>query len=120
VDNTDATENAEGYRNFFITRGKLHSVYFIAQLSDPHNFIIIFDRNAQNVPDTRQKIRATDKTGSVNLPSDKPSGLVHSLVEKGMRVRIADVEQFSGHGNVASNALIFGNSNFWDGLLMTK
>jgi hypothetical protein len=61
-----------------------------------------------------------DKNHRMKLPCDKSSGLVHSLIEKGMRVRIADVEQFSGHGNVASNALIFGNSNLWDGLLMTK
>jgi hypothetical protein len=61
-----------------------------------------------------------DKSGRLKLPRDKSGGLVHSLIEKGMRVCIADVEQFSGHGNVASNALIFGDSNFWDGLLMTK
>lgn len=67
-----------------------------------------------------RKIRRGDKIGRINLPCNKSCGLIHSLVEKGMRVSIADVEQFSGHGNVASNALIFGNSNFWNGLLMTK
>jgi hypothetical protein len=49
VNDTYATENAEGNCDFFITRGELHSIDFVAQLSNADNLIIVLNWNAQNV-----------------------------------------------------------------------
>jgi len=51
VDDADAAEDAEGDCDFLVRRRELHAVDFVAELSDPDHLVLVFDGNAQDVPE---------------------------------------------------------------------